>query len=86
MNTSESERLRSDPLLAVFEDLGYWPLLHGDKWKEEKFDLTDLLGKIGNLFSNQVLISVTVSSDPKDTSRHTLHVSAAGYYIYYCGN
>ena len=75
MNMTELESQRSDPLLAVFKDLGYWPILNGDKWQQNQFDLTELLGKIENIHSNKVLLSVSIYSDPKNTSTNILQVS-----------
>uniref|UniRef100_A0A914X9T9 Peptidase M13 N-terminal domain-containing protein n=1 Tax=Plectus sambesii TaxID=2011161 RepID=A0A914X9T9_9BILA len=34
MNTPELERLKSSALLGALEELGHWPLLHGEKWKK----------------------------------------------------
>jgi hypothetical protein len=75
MNTSELERLKTSALLTALEDLGFWPLLHGDKWQQKKFDMTDMLGKTRRLYGNEVFFSIYVYADAKNTSKNTLYVS-----------
>jgi hypothetical protein len=47
MDTSELAVRKSSVLLAKLEELGHWPVVHGDKWTSDKFDLSALLVGVG---------------------------------------
>jgi hypothetical protein len=75
MNTADLDRLRSGPLLTTLEELGYWPILHGEKWQQKQFNITDLLAKILRMHGNNILFSIYVWADPKNFSWNILQVT-----------
>ena len=52
--------------------MGYWPIIHGEKWSNEDFDLTDLLLNIGESLGAEVFINTLVSQNQKNISRRIL--------------
>ncbi|XP_048241365.1 endothelin-converting enzyme homolog isoform X1 [Haliotis rufescens] len=61
----------TEPLL---QELGGWPVTGG--WDESKFNLVDLLVKLG-LYNNMVLIDTGVSPDDKNSSVHIIVIDQA---------
>uniref|UniRef100_A0A0N5A3H9 Neprilysin n=1 Tax=Parastrongyloides trichosuri TaxID=131310 RepID=A0A0N5A3H9_PARTI len=67
-NTSIKELLKS------LESYGFWPMIHGDKWKSHQFDLTELLINLVQSKSLDVFLELYVSQDSKNVTRRMLHV------------
>ena len=55
--------------------MGYFPMLHGEKWELKRFDLTDLLIKIGNSRGMDVFFDSSASTDIKNVTRRIFNVS-----------
>nr|XP_034338182.1 neprilysin-1-like [Crassostrea gigas] len=66
----EKDNLTS--IKQLIEDLGGWPVLNKD-WKEENFNLTDLLIKI-TLYTANPLIFMFVYRDFKNPTNHMLYI------------
>jgi hypothetical protein len=47
MDTTELAARKSSVLLDKLEELGHWPVVHGDKWTPAAFDLSALLVGVG---------------------------------------
>lgn len=60
--------------------MNYWPMIHGSKWEARRFDLTDLLIKMGNARGMDVFIDASAGVDIKNVTRRILQVS----YIFNC--
>ncbi|GMT15487.1 hypothetical protein PFISCL1PPCAC_6784 [Pristionchus fissidentatus] len=74
MNVTELEQSRSDPVLISLKSLGGWPLMMGDVWKAEAFDLTSVLGKARHDFANEVFFGTYVYADAKNTTRNIIQL------------
>uniref|UniRef100_A0AC35TLF2 Neprilysin n=1 Tax=Rhabditophanes sp. KR3021 TaxID=114890 RepID=A0AC35TLF2_9BILA len=61
-------------MMVEIENFGYWPIIHGNKWKEEQFDLTEILVNIAQSRSIDIFLELYVSQDQKNVSRRMLHV------------
>ncbi|XP_050412278.1 neprilysin-4 isoform X2 [Patella vulgata] len=55
-----------EPILNLLNELGTWPAVVGDSWKEEEFDLIDLIIKL-RLYNNKILVDQWVSADDKNS-------------------
>uniref|UniRef100_A0A914CI21 Uncharacterized protein n=1 Tax=Acrobeloides nanus TaxID=290746 RepID=A0A914CI21_9BILA len=80
---------KSLDFLEAVKNFGYWPVVHGNKWSLEDFDLTDLLTNIAPR-ATDVFIDISVSQDMKNVTRRLLHFdqgslgldsSAREYYL-----
>jgi len=65
-----------EPMMSLLEDLGGWPIIETlpSRKSNSNFDLIELLAKL-RLINNRVLVNVWVSSDDKNSSMNTIHVS-----------
>uniref|UniRef100_A0A914DSZ3 Uncharacterized protein n=2 Tax=Acrobeloides nanus TaxID=290746 RepID=A0A914DSZ3_9BILA len=81
---------KSLDFLETVKNFGYWPVVHGNKWSLEVFDLTDLLTNIAQSRATDVFIDIYVSQDMKNVTRRLLHFdqgslglgsSAREYYL-----
>lgn len=59
-------------LLNKLESYGYWPLLHGNKWNINSYDLTALLNDISQNNSADYLFTVSVGSDMRNITHAIL--------------
>uniref|UniRef100_A0A914I7Z3 Uncharacterized protein n=2 Tax=Globodera TaxID=31242 RepID=A0A914I7Z3_GLORO len=78
MNVEDLSARKSSELMAHVEKFGYWPIIHGHKWRPEKFDLTELLVNVGRSRAIDVFIDVYVSLDQKNVSRRVLNFDQGG--------
>lgn len=79
-----ADAIEKDNLTSIkqlIEDLGGWPVLNKD-WKEENFNLTDLLIKI-TLYTANPLIFMFVYRDFKNPTNHMLYVSKRKSLVIY---
>ncbi|VDK18509.1 unnamed protein product [Anisakis simplex] len=70
--------------------MGYWPIVHGEKWHANDFDLTNLLIYTSVTRSMEIFLDIYVSQDQRNVSRRMIHVdqgslglggSARAYYL-----
>ena len=61
-----------DPVYVLVEELGGWPIT-GSQWKEEEFDLIDLLVKL-RLYNNKILLDQWVGPDDKNSEVNIVQV------------
>uniref|UniRef100_A0A913IE97 Neprilysin n=1 Tax=Strongyloides stercoralis TaxID=6248 RepID=A0A913IE97_STRER len=61
-------------LLKSLESYGFWPIIHGNKWKQSQFDLTELLINLIQSRSIDVFLELYVSQDSKNVTRRMLHI------------
>ena len=61
------------PAMALLDDLGGWPVTEGDNWKDNNFDLIDLLARL-RLYNNKILIEQWVGTDDKNSEQNVLQV------------
>lgn len=57
----------------LLKQLGGWPVADRD-WKEEEFDLIELLSKL-RMFNNKILIDQWVGPDDKNSHVNIINVS-----------
>ncbi|VDD93608.1 unnamed protein product [Enterobius vermicularis] len=74
MNTTELENLKSSKLLEAISVLGGWPLLKPETWDEKSFDLTALVSKAQKLYSIEVLFSLSIYPDMRNTTRSIIYI------------
>ena len=61
-----------DPVYVLVEELGGWPIT-GSQWKEEEFDLIELLVKL-RLYNNKILLDQWVGPDDKNSEVNIVQV------------
>ncbi|TMS33410.1 hypothetical protein L596_001154 [Steinernema carpocapsae] len=74
MNVTELRNMKTVPLQKGFEDIGYWPMLHPDKWTNDKFNITELLATTRRQYGNEVFFQIYVYADAKNTKKNTLYI------------
>ncbi|KAK0393533.1 hypothetical protein QR680_000260 [Steinernema hermaphroditum] len=74
MNVTELRKKKTKPLQKGFEDIGYWPMLHPDKWAKEKFNMTELLAQTRRQYGNEVFFQIYVYADAKNTKQNRLYI------------
>lgn len=63
-------------LMSVLDRVGGWPLLQGDKWKEDDFEWSDLMIKLKDEGMDYTMIILfEPTPDFQDTSKQTLGIS-----------
>ena len=67
------EAAGTKPLLDLLEQLGGWPVLEGDSWDEESFEVSRQMAQLRNL-NNEVLIAEIVADDVTNSSRRIIQV------------
>ena len=75
----------SQPLLDILQkDLGGWPVLLGEKWSGDKFNIWDQSIKAYHLgySADTYIFDVSINTDSKNTSRRVLALDQAGYVIF----
>lgn len=73
MNTTVLNEVKTDQLLYNLEQIGYWPLIHGDKWDAEKFDLTEALIKMAKIRALDVFFASYGNVDLTNVTRLLIH-------------
>uniref|UniRef100_A0A0N5CGX8 Neprilysin n=1 Tax=Strongyloides papillosus TaxID=174720 RepID=A0A0N5CGX8_STREA len=74
MDTKALGKTSLKQLLKSLESYGFWPIIHGDKWKQSQFDLTELLINLVQSRSIDVFLELYVSQDSKNVTRRMLHM------------
>ncbi|VDK29073.1 unnamed protein product [Anisakis simplex] len=54
--------------------MGYWPIVHGKKWRAKKYDLTDLLIYAGTTRAMQMFLTIYVAEDQRNVSRRLIYM------------
>ncbi|WAR15723.1 NEP4-like protein [Mya arenaria] len=62
-----------NPALDFLDELGGWPVAEGEDWREDEFDLIELLAKL-RLYNNKILLDQWVGSDDKNSERYIIQV------------
>ena len=62
-----------EPVYVLLEELGGWPITGSPIWKEEEFDLIDLLVKL-RLYNNKILVDQWVGPDDKNSEVNIIQV------------
>ena len=62
-----------EPVYVLLEELGGWPITGSPLWKEEEFDLIDLLVKL-RLYNNKILVDQWVGPDDKNSEVNIIQV------------
>ncbi|XP_064650696.1 neprilysin-1-like [Lineus longissimus] len=65
------------PFRELIENLGSWPILEGDAWDEDAFDLLDTLVK-GRKMGNSALMYLVVGTDYKVPTERVLKLDQGG--------
>lgn len=63
IDVNKIDKEKTTFLLKKLEEFGYWPLLHGNKWKAENFNLTTVLAKISSSYNIPILFNSVVEND-----------------------
>uniref|UniRef100_A0A0K0FE70 Neprilysin-1 (inferred by orthology to a C. elegans protein) n=1 Tax=Strongyloides venezuelensis TaxID=75913 RepID=A0A0K0FE70_STRVS len=74
MDTKALGKTSLKELLKSLESYGFWPIIHGDKWKQSQFDLTELLINLVQSRSIDIFLELYVSQDSKNVTRRMLHM------------
>ncbi|CEF59415.1 Phosphate-regulating neutral endopeptidase [Strongyloides ratti] len=74
MDTKSLAATSIKELIKSLESYGFWPIIHGNKWKSNNFDLTDLLINLIQSRSIDVFLELYVSQDSKNVTRRMLHI------------
>lgn len=63
-------------MLDVIKQLGGWPVVDGDSWNEDDFDLLEMMIKLRKIgYQHKYLVNIFVFNDVHDTSSYQLYVS-----------
>ncbi|XP_048750053.2 neprilysin-1-like [Ostrea edulis] len=73
MDLDEIEKENLTSARKMIQDLGGWPVLHTD-WKENSFNLTNLLTAIRQYTNSPPLMDMHVLADSKNPSRNILYI------------
>jgi membrane metallo-endopeptidase-like protein 1 len=71
MNEDKQEALGVEPIKEYLAKYGGWPVLEGDKWSGDNFDLWALLAK--ESFNNNILVNTKIASDAMNSSWRVIH-------------
>ena len=77
MNQKKIEEKGLAPLKSIPKDLGGWPLLEGDSWKQEGYKWCNMVYKFreeGIPLNNFVDVSVQPQRSATKTSSHRCHI------------
>ncbi|VDK28559.1 unnamed protein product, partial [Anisakis simplex] len=58
--------------------MGYWPIVHGEKWHANKYDLTNLLIHTSLTRAMEIFLNIYVSQDQRNASRRLIHLDQGG--------
>lgn len=73
---NDKSALQKETLLKVLEDLGGWPILEGNNWKEDTFNWSKTIQKCWKLgYKGNYMISFNIDTDIKNNTKHILQVS-----------
>lgn len=71
MNSANLEKRGIEPLEKLLKSLGGWPVLEGDKWKENEFNWLELAGKL-RLYNNDIFLMQWVGPDLKNSEENVI--------------
>lgn len=78
MDIDTLNKKKSLPLLKKLKEFGYWPVLHGNKWDADKYNLTKLLAQVTQSRDTGTFFDFYIPLDPKNVSRRLLHFDQGG--------
>lgn len=90
MDIKTLNKKKLKPLLNKLEEFGYWPILHGNKWNNNSYNLTNLLAKTAKSRNINTFIEFSISLDLKNISQRLIYLdqgslglgnSARDYYL-----
>ena len=61
------------PAVDFLASLGGWPVVEGAAWREDKFDVIDLLVEL-RLYNNKILAELWVGPDDKNSDINVIQV------------
>jgi predicted metalloendopeptidase len=73
MNTSLLNDVKTGELLRNLEKIGYWPIVHGQKFDSPHFDLTETLIKMAKVRALDVFFAAYGNVDLNNVSRLLIH-------------
>ncbi|KAL3861161.1 hypothetical protein ACJMK2_007226, partial [Sinanodonta woodiana] len=73
VNETLIEQRGLEPVITLLDELGGWPVVGNGAWKEEEFDLIDLLVKL-RLYNNKLLIDQWVGADDKNSDVNVIQL------------
>lgn len=76
MDVKTINKKKGTLLLNKIEKFGYWPMLHGNKWKSDNYNLTKLLAHV--TLKTNTFIEFYISSDSKNVSRRLISFDQGG--------
>lgn len=83
MNETAIEAEGLKRLKGILRDLGGWPLLDGNKWREEKFDWKNCVHKLRKIGYNfDLFLPITVDLDLTSGNKFIVYVSNIVRIIY----
>lgn len=84
MDQEQIEKNGEKELLEILDDLGGWPVLSGDSWKEEDFDWKQTMVKFCHTgYSYDFFIGFKIKPDIKNNTQRIINVSIEknGYFF-----
>lgn len=78
------EKQGLDPLKEILKELGGWPVLMGDEWKDENFNWTNIITKhrqIGSVVFYFMKFEIDKFSE--NSIRNAIHVIILNYYEFF---
>lgn len=77
MDKDELNRIGARRLIETIRSYGVWPMLDGDKWRPEDFDLTSLMVHVNEVRGLDVFVANYISLDNKNVSRRVIEFDQA---------
>ncbi|XP_070560657.1 neprilysin-1-like [Ptychodera flava] len=80
MKLDDIEQRGAQPLIAVLDSYGGWPVLGnnpGGNWNPDTFNFEHLMSKLLRDIGSSFLINTYVTTDSKESSRHLLQIDQA---------
>ena len=71
------------PIQSLLAELGGWPVVLGESWREEDVSLMDLIIKLRH-YNNKILIEQWVSADDKNSEVNIIQVRRQLYSLAGC--
>ena len=74
MDQDRLDELGLEPIKDIVSQVGGWPVVEGDAWKGEKFDVWKQSAKVYHMgYSSNYIATVDVATDAKNNSHRVLH-------------
>ena len=78
MDEEKQDAIGVKPLMEILSKLGGWPLLEGDAWDGEQFNIWNLSIKLKHLgLSSDYFASVGIANDDRNNSFNVIHFGSA---------